>query len=88
MFNEKAASLIRAKWAGNTFNKKRFSRGETVIMFPRGIYVGEDENGNKIFRNTYLRPEDIVNYPSLHNLHMRLNTQYGYDVSKAWTPKR
>ena len=44
MFNEKSASLIRAKWSGKTFNKKRFSRGETVIMFPRGIFAGIDED--------------------------------------------
>ncbi len=89
MFNEKSASLIRAKWAGRAFNKKRFSRGETVIMFPRGIYAGIDEStGEKVFRNTYLRPEDIGNYPALRGLHMRLNAQYGRDISKIWTPKR
>lgn len=89
MFNEKSASLIRAKWSGKTFNKKRFSRGETVIMFPRGIFAGIDEDtGEKVFRNTYLRPEDIVKYPALHSLHERLNAQYGRDISKIWTPKR
>ena len=89
MFNEKSASLIRAKWSGRTFNKKRFSRGETVIMFPRGIFVGIDEDtGKKVFRNTYLRREDIVNYPALNGLHERLNAQYGRDISKIWTPKR
>ena len=89
MFNEKSASLIRAKWAGRTFNKKRFSRGETVIMFPRGIFAGIDEDtGEKVFRNTYLRPEDITNYPALRSLHERLNAQHGRDISKICTPKR
>lgn len=89
MFNEKAASLIRAKWSGRTFNNKRFSRGETVIMFPRGIYVGVDEDtGEKIFRNTYLRPEDIVNYPQLGDLHSRLNRKHGRDIATIITPKR
>ena len=89
MFNEKSASLIRAKWSGRTFNKKRFSRGETVIMFPRGIYAGiDEETGERVFRNTYLRPEDIGKYPQLRALHDRLNARYGYDISKAWTPKR
>ena len=89
MFNEKSASLIRAKWSGKTFNKKRFSRGETVIMFPRGIFAGIDEDtGEKVFRNTYLRPEDIINYPALRGLHERLNARHGCDVSKIWTPKR
>ena len=41
-----------------------------------------------MFRNTYLRPEDIVNYPALNGLHERLNAQYGHDISKIWTPKR
>lgn len=89
MFNEKAASLIRAKWSGRTFNRKKFSRGETVIMFPRGIFAGIDEDtGEKVFRNTYLRPEDIVKYPALQSLHARLNAQHGRDISKIWTPKR
>lgn len=89
MFNDKCASLIRAKWSGRTFNHKRFSRGETVIMFPRGIYVGEDAvTGEKVFRNTYLRPEDIVKYPALNGLHKRLNAEHGYDIVNAYTPKR
>ena len=89
MFNEKSASLIRAKWSGRTFNKKKFSRGETVIMFPRGVFAGIDEKtGEKIFRNTYLRPEDIGNYPQLAELRRRLSAKHGYDIAKAWTPKR
>jgi len=89
MFNEKSAFLIRAKWSGRTFNRKRFSRGETVIMFPRGIFAGIDEDtGEKVFRNTYLRPEDIINYPALRGLHERLNAQYGRDITKICTPKR
>jgi hypothetical protein len=89
MFNEKSASLIRAKWSGKTFNRKKFSRGETVIMFPRGIYVGVDEKtGEKVFRNTYLRPEDIGNYPQLRDLHTRLNRKHGCEISKIITAKR
>lgn len=89
MFNEKSASLIRAKWSGRTFNRKWFSRGETVIMFPRGIFAGIDEDtGEKVFRNTYLRPDDIINYPALRGLHERLNAQYGRDITKICTPKR
>ena len=89
MFNEKSASLIRAKWSGRTFNHKKFSRGETVIMFPRAIFVKEDEvTGKKIFRNTYLRPEDIGNYPQLANLRERLSEECGFDVINAWSPKR
>lgn len=89
MFNEKSASLIRARWSGKTFNHKRFSRGETVIMFPRGIYAGIDEDtGEKMFRNTYLRPEDIGNYPALKDLHKRLNAKYGREISCIHTPKR
>lgn len=89
MFNEKSASLIRAKWSGRTFNHKKFSRGETVIMFPRGIFAGIDEKtGEKIFRNTYLRPEDIGNYPQLAELRERLSEECGFDVANVWSPKR
>lgn len=89
MFNEKSATLIRAKWSGRTFNHKHFSRGETVIMFPKGIYRGiDEETGEKVFNHTYLRPEDIVKYPALRNLHERLNARHGRDISKIVTPKR
>ena len=89
MFNDKAASLIRAKWSGKTFDKKRFSRGETVIMFPCGIFAGIDEDtGEKVFRNTYLRPEDITRYPGLNDLHKRLNAKHGCEISKICTPRR
>ena len=89
MFNDKCASLIRAKWSGRTFNNKHFSRGETVIMFPHGIYAGIDEDtGKKVFRNTYLRPEDIGKYPALNGLHKRLNAENGCEIANFCTPKR
>ena len=89
MFNEKSASLIRARWSGRTFNHKRFSRGETVIMFPKGLFRGiDEETGEKVFNHTYLRPEDITRYPQLRGLHARLNAQHGRDISTIVTPKR
>ena len=89
MFNDKAASLIRASWSGWTFNHKRFSRGETVIFFPKGIFRGIDETiGKKVFKHTYLRPEDIGNYPQLADLHTWLNYKHGCEIANIRTPKR
>ena len=70
-------SLITVKYSSVLIGGGRCKPGELVVMFPRNIFIGEDETGSKKFMNSYVRLNDLHKFPQLKELREAVAKRYG-----------
>lgn len=75
----KKFSVIKAQFGGRLLHGGRFQAGDVVVMFPRSMFISKDEDGSKKFMNTYMKLNELQNYPQYDGLRQEIRDQYGIE---------
>ena len=72
-------AVIKAKFKSPMDGGGYCKPGEWIVMFPRNQFVSKDASGTKKFQNTYVKLNDLHEFPEFADVRQAIIDKYHID---------